>query len=238
MALFIGIRHTYTHTHTHTHPQMGHGIISNSKNENAVHQLGEYKWWLSKPISSGSSGRRSFFHMPNQRICGRYDCTRSICPLLLLYTCKYFQLFYYVPIFSMSISIIDWHECCKRYCYYRTRAKPFCHPPLGYPYFHRTFALVLCTSRLPFLSSNRLKFLTLYLFVTRRSLSPLFMSFIPFSVLVGIKCRPRLWAFGQVKDSFIWFSFHFEIDQIHCKWKALWNHLLGGEKHETCNFDM
>lgn len=102
---FIGIRNK-------THTQNLAAELSQIEYENAVHKLGEYKWWLSKSISSGPSGRWSFFHMPNQRICGRYDCTGSICPLLLLYTCKYFRLFYYVPIFSMSISIIDWHECC------------------------------------------------------------------------------------------------------------------------------
>lgn len=65
-----------------------------------VHQLGEYKRWLSKPIPSEPSSRRSLFHMSNKWVCGWHGCAGCIHPLLLLYTCKYCQTYYLCPLLS------------------------------------------------------------------------------------------------------------------------------------------
>lgn len=62
--------------------------------------MGKYKWWLSKPIPSEPSSWRSLFHMSNKWVCGWYGCAGCIHPLLLLYTCKYFQIHCFYSLLS------------------------------------------------------------------------------------------------------------------------------------------
>lgn len=71
-----------------------------------VLQLGKYKWRLSKPIPSEPSGWRSFFHMSNKWVCGWHGRAGCIHSVLLLYTCKYSQIYCYRSLFRLLSTIL------------------------------------------------------------------------------------------------------------------------------------